>query len=171
MSITMISVAPDVLTRLLALRLFESESLNEVLRRVLAAETNPVAKPAAQVPSATLSANPAGVAYQLDGETHAASDATEAMINILGDLAQYDDDFFPKLAARVRGRTRNHLARSRSGVYPERPDLARYVKEVGPGWFIGCNIANREKEKILRAACEVMGLVFGRDLEIDLMHA
>jgi predicted type IV restriction endonuclease len=93
------------------------------------------------------------------------------MLNILADLAQYDDDFFPKLAAKVRGRTRNHVARSRSEVYPGRPDLARYVKQIGPGWFIGCNIANREKEKILRAACEVMGLAFGRDLKIDLVHA
>ena len=33
------------------------------------------------------------------------------------------------------------------------------------------NIANREKKKILRAACEVMGLVFGRDLKIDFAHA
>jgi hypothetical protein len=49
--------------------------------------------------------------------------------------------------------------------------LVRYVKEVGPGWFIGCNIANREKKKILRAACDVMGLAFGRDLKIDLVHA
>jgi hypothetical protein len=170
MSIALISVAPDVLTRLLASRLFESESLDEVLRRVLAG-AKPIAKRAAQVPTATPSANPAGVAYQFDGETHAASDATEAMINILGDLAQYDDDFFPKLAARVRGRTRNHVAPSRSEVYPGRPDLARYVKEVGPGWFIGCNMANRGKEKILRAACEVMGLAFGRDLKIDLVHA
>ena len=40
--------------------------------------------------------------------------------------------------------------------YPERPDLACHAKEIGLGWFIGCNIANREKKKILRAACEVM---------------
>ena len=171
MSIAMISVAPDVLTRLMTLRLSESESLNEVLRRVLAGATKPVPRPAAQVPTVTPSASPAGVAYQLDGEVHAASDATEAMINILRDFAQYDDDFFSNLAAKVRGRTRNHIARSRSEVYPGRPDLARYVKEVGSGWFIGCNIANREKEKILRAACEVMGLAFDRDLKIDLVHA
>ncbi len=167
----MISVAPDVLTRLMTLRLSETESLDEVLRRILADARNPIPTTAAQVPIATSSAGPASVAYQFDGETLAASDATEAMINILRDLAQYDDDFFSKLAAKVQGRTRNHIARSRSEVYPRRPDLARYVKEVCPGWFIGCNIANREKEKILRAACEVMGLTFDQDLKIDLAHA
>lgn len=171
MNIAMISVAPDVLTRLMTLRMSETESLDEVLRRVLADATKPAPRPAAQVPTAIPSASSAGVAYQFDGETRAASDATEAMINVLRELAQYDDDFFPKLAAKVRGRTRNHVARSRSEVYPGRPDLVRYVKEVGPGWFIGCNIANREKKKILRAACDVMGLAFGRDLKIDLVHA
>lgn len=168
MSIAMIAVAPDVLTRLMTLRLSESESLDEVLRRVLAEAKNPVPRPATNVRTATPTRV---VAYQLDGETHAATDANEAMINILRDLAQYDDDFFPKLAAKVRGRKRNHIARSRSEVYPGRPDLARYVKEVGPGWFIGCNIANREKKKILRAACDLMGLAFDQDIKIDLAHA
>ena len=71
----------------------------------------------------------------------------------------------------MRGRTRNHIARCNSEVYPGRPDLARYVKEISPGWFIGSNIANREKKKILRAACEVMGLAFGRDFKVDFAHA
>ena len=171
MNAAMIPVAPDVLTRLLALRLSESESLDQVLRRVLPAAGKPTTKPAARATAATPGANGAGVPYQFDGETQVASDATEAMINILRDLAQYDDNFFPKLAAKVRGRTRNHIAQSQSEVYPGRSDLARYVKEIGPGWFIGCNIANREKKKILRAACDVMGIAFGQDLKIDLAHA
>ena len=133
MSIAMFSVSPDVLTRLMALRQFNSEALDEVLHRVLAGVTKPVAELAAQSPSATPRAKLPGLVYQLLGETHAASDATEAMTNILSDLAQYDDNFFPKLAARVRGRMRNHVARSRSEVYPGRPDLARYVKEIGLG--------------------------------------
>ena len=169
MNTAMIPVASDVLARLLTLRRSERESLDEVLRRVL-----PAAKPPAKSTECTIatpSNNGGTVSYKLDGETHVASDATEAMINILSDLARYDDDFYPKLAEKVRGRTRNHVARSRSEVYPGRPDLARFVKEVGPGWFIGCNIANREKNKILRAACDVMGLDFDRDLKVNLAHA
>jgi len=170
MNTAMIPVASDVLARLLTLRRSERESLDEVLRRVLPAAKPPMTS-AERAMAATPSTNGGTVSYKLDGETHVASDATEAMINILSDLAQYDDDFYPKLAEKVRGRTRNHIARSPSEVYPGRPDLARYVKEVGPGWFIGCNIANREKNKILRAACEVMGLDFDRDLKIKLAHA
>jgi hypothetical protein len=172
MNIAMISIAPDVLSRLLALRLSDTESLDDVLRRALPPTRKPVELPATSTKVPTRTTNGVGVAYNIDGEPRLASDATEAMIDILSDLAQYDDNFFPRLAAKVRGRTRNHIARSRSDVYPGRSDLARYVKEIGgSGWFIGCNIANREKEKILRAACEVMGIAFGRDLKIELPHS
>jgi predicted type IV restriction endonuclease len=170
MNIAMISVAPDVLSRLLALRVSETESLNDVLRRALPPIGKPAEPAVVRATTQTRNVNGTGLAYHIDGELHLASDATDALINILSDLAQYGDDFFPKLAAKVRGRTRNHIARSRSEVYPDRPDLERYVKEISPGWFIGCNIANREKEKILRAACEVMGISFGRDIEIELQH-
>ena len=169
MNTAMIPVASDVLARLLTLRRSERESLDEVLRRVLPAAKPPVKSTEPAI--ATPSTNGGSVSYKLDGETHVASDATEAMINILSDLAQCDDNFYPKLAEKVRGRTRNHIARSRVEVYPGRPDLVRYVKEVGPGWFIGCNIANRETKKILRAACEVMGLDFDRDIKVNLVHA
>ena len=93
------------------------------------------------------------------------------MINILSTLAQYDDHFYPNLAEKVRGRTRNHVARSPAEVYPGRPDLTCYVRQIGPGWLIGSNIANREKVKILRSACEVVGLDFGRDIAINLAQA
>jgi hypothetical protein len=42
---------------------------------------------------------------------------------------------------------------------------------VVPGWFVNTNISNRQKAMILRAACEAAGLVFGRDLQIDLPNA
>lgn len=171
MSVAMISVAPDVLSRLLALRLSEDEALGEVLRRTLLDSTKPSIPQSGHSNAKLASAGPSRIVYQLLGETDAASDANEAMIKIIAHLAQYDDDFFPKLATKVRGRTRNHVARSRSEVYPRRPDLAKSAREVAPGWFIGCNVANREKVRILRAACDVAGIAFGRDLKIDLTHA
>lgn len=76
MSIAMISVSPDVLTRLMALRQFNSEALDKVLHRVLAGVTKPVAEPVAQSPSATAPTKLPGLVYQLLEETHAASDAT-----------------------------------------------------------------------------------------------
>jgi hypothetical protein len=67
----------------------------------------------------------------------------------------------------VLGRTRNYLARSPSGVYPGQPDLEQYAKKIAPGWFIDGIIANRDKVKIIRAACDEIGIVFGRDLILD----
>ena len=97
MSFAMISIAPDILTRLLALRLSDHECLDEVLRRLLTSDPTSPSTPPAQVATVTPRTNHVGVGYELDGERHLACDATEAMIKILSDLAQYDDDFFPKL--------------------------------------------------------------------------
>jgi hypothetical protein len=165
MNLAMISISPDVLARLLALRQSELDNFDDVLRRVLVDRT---IGGGVELPAPT---EAAAVRYTLRGEEHGAGDATEAMLGILASLSRDDGRFFEVLAAKVQGRTRNHLARSRSNVYPRRPDLVKYVKQMAPGWFIGCNIANREKEKILRAACEVAGLVFGRDLVITLANA
>jgi hypothetical protein len=56
-------------------------------------------------------------------------------------------------------------------VHPHRPDLHRYTAPIGTGWFVNTNISNRQKAMILRAACEAAGLVFGRDLQIELPNA
>jgi hypothetical protein len=40
------------------------------------------------------------------------------------------------------------------------------VKPLGDGWFIGVNIANREKVKILREACKLAGLTYGNDVRM-----
>jgi hypothetical protein len=42
------------------------------------------------------------------------------------------------------------------------------VVELVPGWFIGTNIANREKVQILDRACEAAGITSGKDLRIEL---
>jgi len=167
MTPVVISIAPDLLSHLQALR----SCLDEVLRafhgaRNAPAEPRPAVRPDAVARS---NANSGGRRhrYWLFGVEHTAPTTIASTIEILKDLARYDDDFYPKLAPAVRGRTRNHLARSRSDVYPKRPNLARDAKEIAPGWFFGGNISNPEKENILRAACKVMGIVFGRDLKID----
>lgn len=174
MNLAMISIAPDVLDHLLALRQTAQESLDDVLRRVLVDHRNHGANDtSSELPRNVPVTDPSSrsVRYALCGEEYRAHDATDALMSILVHLSKGDQRFFEVLAAKVQGRTRNHLARSRFDVYPARSDLAKYVKQVAPGWFLGCNLANREKEKILRAACKVAGLTFGRDLVITLVNA
>jgi len=161
----MTAIAPDLLTRLQALRSY----LDEVLRAFPG--TAPIEpRPAVNPNTAkSVSANFGGRRYRywLFGVERTAPKAIASTMDILQNLAQYDDGFFSKLAPKVRGRTRNYLAPSPSDLYPERPDLARYAKKIAPGWYIDGNIANRDKVKIIHAVCKVMGIVFGRDLILD----
>ena len=92
----------------------------------------------------------------------------DAFPAILRTMAAEDGTFCVRLAPLVAGRKVNHIARSPAEVHPLRPDLRGETAEIAPGWFANTNISNREKEKILRAACEAAGLVFGRDLQIEL---
>lgn len=110
------------------------------------------------------------VELEIFGQKAVARNAQEAMLLILRKLAERNPDFLTCLAQRARSRKRNHLARSRGEVYPDRPDLAASAIEIVPesGWFIGLNIANREKHRIIKAACECANITFGRDVKITL---
>jgi hypothetical protein len=68
MNIAMISVAPDVLCRLLALRVSETESLEDVLRRALRPIGKPAEPAAARAATQTRNTNGTGLAYHIDGE-------------------------------------------------------------------------------------------------------
>jgi len=128
---------------------------------------------AALAPSPTSTPAPAssrGIAYRLFGKDQVASSANVALVQILEALVSTDPTKIPDLAAKVQGRSRNHIARSTQEIYPARPDLAR-AAEFHPGWLVGLNIANREKMGIIRSACLVYGLTMPGDLTIDLPNA
>ena len=112
-----------------------------------------------------------GISYKVFGQTRNANNAIEALIDILRTLANKNPQFLEKVAPIVRGRTRNHIAKSRDQVYPRTPELAEYTTELVPGWWLGTNIANRDKMRIISKACEVEGLTLGRDIAIDLPNA
>ena len=76
-----------------------------------------------------------------------APDATEAMVNILKDFAQYDDNFFPKLAPRIRGRTRNHIAQHCSDVYPDAPIWRNTSKRLSLVGLLGATLPTARRRK------------------------
>jgi hypothetical protein len=100
-----------------------------------------------------------------------AKDATAAFLELLRVLATEYPDNLERIATAAKGRSRNHIASSPADVYPDRPDLIHTVVELVPGWFIGTNIANREKHRIVKAACEACGLRLGTDVLFDLPNA
>jgi len=112
-----------------------------------------------------------GISYRMFNEAKQAANAIDALVDILRALAGRNPQFLDKLAIVARGRTRNHIARSRNDVYPRKPELTEYTVELIPGWWLGTNIANRDKMTIIRKACQVEGLTLGRDIVIKLPNA
>jgi hypothetical protein len=43
--------------------------------------------------------------------------------------------------------------------------IRQHAVEIVPGWFLGTNISNQDKVRLLRRACDALGLEFGDDLK------
>ena len=108
--------------------------------------------------------------FTIFGSERSAPNANHALVEVLSTIAQTNPSLVEQLSIAVQSRSRNHIARTVAEIYPSRPDLAR-AEEFHDGWLIGLNIANREKLKIIKLACDVYGLRFGQDLKIDLPNA
>lgn len=111
------------------------------------------------------------VQYRLFGKARQARNATEALVDILRTLQSRDGTFLERLAPIVPGRTRNHVAREKSDVYPGRPELVDFTIELVPGWWLGTNISNRDKMRIIEKACQLERLTLQRDVVISLPNA
>lgn len=114
------------------------------------------------------SAHSRKVSASFQGRELIVKDATSAFLEILRALASNFPDKMEQMATAAKGRSRNHIARSPADVYPDRPDLIHTVVDLVPGWFAGTNIANREKHRIVKAACEACGMRFGSDVVFAL---
>ncbi|MBM6593089.1 hypothetical protein [Microvirga pudoricolor] len=131
--------------------------------------TQHLARPTPSVPSAPVSER--HIIYTVFGERREARTAIDALVEILRALSARQPDFVDRLSQIAPSRTRNHIARSPEQVYPARPELSDLTTEFVPGWWLGTNIANRDKLTLLRKACEVTGITLGRDIEIHLPNA
>jgi hypothetical protein len=140
-----------------------------------AASPAPSAKPVPPGPSGVSSA-PGGrtaepLRYAFLGEALTARSAIEILLHVVRTLADRNAGFLERFARAAPGKRRNHVASRPEAVYPGQPQLMKYVVEFAPGWYIGTNIANRDKVRLLRVACESAGLTFGADLVVQLPNA
>ncbi len=132
--------------------------------------TSVVVEEAPAHPTTPVSSSGRALEYTLFGSRRTAHNAATALIQVLSAIAERYPDQMEAIAIAARGRSRNHIARSAEEIYPARPDLAR-ASEIAPGWLVGLNIANREKTRIIREACRVVGLRYGIDVLIDMPNA
>ena len=126
---------------------------------------SPVSPAASQISSADRTVN-----YTIFGQARSAPNAHVALVEVLRVITARDPAKLPVLAERVKTTKRNNIAQSPAEISPNRPELAR-AAEIGSGWLLGVNIANRQKLGIIRAACEVYGLSVPQDLDISLPNA
>jgi len=106
--------------------------------------------------------------YTLQGKTTHSRSAVDILVNVLDELSKRDASFITRLASRKHGRSRRYVARTREELYPGRPDLAEYSKQLSNGWWVGTNYSKSNISLIIQLASEVAGLRFGYDLIANL---
>ncbi len=146
--------------------------LKETLRSRADAGPTIIKPPRRPVPGPTAPLKPqrrtSRQSYVLFGESRGARNAMQLVIDVFEQLAARHPEFLECFAALPKhGRKRRYLARRREELYPDRPDLSEFAKQLRGGWWIGTNFANREKRRMLEIACEVAGIEFGKDLHIN----
>ena len=88
---------------------------------------------------------------------------SDLLVMILSQLDVLDDTPLPRLS-NERSRTRRYVARRPDCLYPGRPDLTRYHRQIKSGWFVGTNYSQKDVEQIIHAICKVSGLKYGKDI-------
>ena len=106
-----------------------------------------------------------GTTWTYQGERRTAKTAREAFSDIVVQL--YRDHggttFYSALRDKIRTKTKDHIAPSRRAADPHE----RAVTELPGGWYLNVWHSNETKKKYIAAACEVAGIEYGRDLEVE----
>lgn len=117
------------------------------------------------------------VEYSFLGSRYQAPSMIALLIDVLRKLADQDSSFLQRFSQQS-GRERRYVASNLADLYPGRPDLARFAREVLPGWWLGTNFSAKDIESILEKAGKSAGLSFGVDLvmsgrtrEVDMQKA
>lgn len=105
----------------------------------------------------------------LSGKEHSYSNAKDAMVIVLRELAKADAFFLERCSQHpdMQGRKRRYIARTAEELYPDRPDLRDCREGLPGGWLVATNLNNVLKKSIIRVATEVAGLTFGKDVTVE----
>lgn len=162
MNLVNISLTMDALQALWALRKDDNEPASQTIIRLASREGLMATISIIGTPPAS----PANEKfhYQILGEKRHTRSAVDAYLDILTILSSLEPMLPERLSLIAKGNSRNHIAPSPAEVYPARPDLAKNARKIAPGWYAGINISNRDKMRILRLACGILRLRFGKDV-------
>lgn len=108
--------------------------------------------------------------FILNGQFYPARNACGVMVSVFEELTKRNPSFPEQFAALPKhGSTRRYLTQKQEDLNPERPDLARrFSIKLTSGWWLGNNYNRGRIELIIKMACEVAKLQYGKDLLINL---
>lgn len=104
--------------------------------------------------------------YEINGNYVACRMGRDVIAGVFRSLASRDPQFPERFATQVKGKKRAYLARSRTELYPGRPDFANQSVEIAPGWFVATHNSSDLKKRIIQKACKVAGLQYGVDVKV-----
>jgi hypothetical protein len=111
-----------------------------------------------------------GFSFVFKGQTYQAKSARDLMVQAFQRLAEDDESFLERFAARKHGRKRRYLAQDKYDLYPGRPDLAEnHACEVVPGWWLGTNYSRGNIQEILTLAIEVSRPAIREQININVL--
>jgi hypothetical protein len=108
--------------------------------------------------------------FELLGQWHTAISGKDLLVKLFRLLSDHFPEF-PELAYerfQSLGNKRSYVAplNELHRLYPGRPDLLVHKAKFTKGWYVGTNESNKTKIKLIRLACDSLGLVHGKELRV-----
>jgi predicted type IV restriction endonuclease len=146
-----------------------SSTTRQPPRQIPAAQATPPSTPSRPSPIDNVSTSSRSGTLVLQGKAHRYNNAIEALVLILRELSVIDPTFLQRCAQHpdVQGRLRKYLGRTPEELYPHREDLRDMVEALPGGWLVATNLNNLTKKNIIKAAADVAGLRYGRDVSVE----
>ena len=131
--------------------------------------TQTLTRPPAPLPRPNPQPTTRAATAEVWDQTFNARNAKEATLFVLREMAKRDPSFLARCAGHPEnfGRNRTWIAKTAEELFPERADLRELHEEISDGWLLNTNFNNPIKKKVLRIACEVAGVTFGREVRVS----
>lgn len=106
--------------------------------------------------------------FVLHGQQHECRNAIEVLTSIFEKLTENDLTFPSRFASRRHGTKKRYISQVKYELHPDRDYCDKFSRQLNFGWFIDTKVSNKAKINVIKLACEVAGLEFGRDLIVNL---
>lgn len=107
--------------------------------------------------------------WRVGNQSGVERNGVDTMTALLSAMFKLYPDRQETMAAAVRTRGRNNIARSVTDIYPSQPEIAqRSHRQLPDGWYVGTNESSATKTRIVTQAARGAGLTMGTDVEFEI---